>query len=192
MGYDLYWVKPGGEEAATSPQMTFEDGDSGDAERGDTADPGYFRLNIWAMTETLTVMFSAGMITEFRWPRFPKPAAFGLADEPEHYDSNGDEVIYAPGSPEARYVSSYNEVFRRDSGTTIPGFKLGTNDGWLVTPDEIRKSLIAYDRWCGDNGISSGTALLSEDAGDLVELQWWDDWIEWLKKAADHGGFYVY
>jgi hypothetical protein len=40
----------------------------------------------------------------------------------------------APGPPD----------LGRDTGGTIPSFKIATNDGWHVTPAEVRRALGAY------------------------------------------------
>jgi hypothetical protein len=59
----------------------------------------------------------------------------------------------------------------------IPVHKLWTNDGWLVTPDEITAGLphappVALDR-------------------RQRPIPWWDQWLDYLDGARGHGGIRV-
>lgn len=65
--------------------------------------------------------------------------------------------------------------------TGIPDHKIGgTNDGWIVTPAEIRAALAAL-------------AAQPEEAkaGTFAEHPRWDEWVDHLTRAAAHGGFRV-
>jgi len=66
----------------------------------------------------------------------------------------------------------------------IPGIKFTSNDGWLVTPDEIRAALAQLE--------GSGNAdVIREDAGE-GDIDYWLAWIHYLQVAERHGGFRVW
>lgn len=64
----------------------------------------------------------------------------------------------------------------------IPIHKLGSNDGWLVRPEEITSALVPYDHL--------DRRSISLVVGD--HLDYWDKWIEFLRLAASCGGFRVH
>lgn len=131
---------------------------------------GYFRLNVWGMGRCCDLMARLGMMdTEQRSGRWPKPNEFGLTEYPDE-----DDGPFAEGSPEARFLTA-SEAVRRGSGAgLIPAFKFNTNDGWLVTPDEIRRSLAVII-----------------DCVVPSDPPWFQSWLDYLAKAADLGGFRV-
>ncbi|MXM66103.1 hypothetical protein GR925_22290 [Streptomyces sp. HUCO-GS316] len=61
--------------------------------------------------------------------------------------------------------------------------KLGSNDGWLVTPEEITAALESYRTHSGDE--------VKVIVGDK-ELDYWLKWIAYLERAQRHGGFRVH
>jgi hypothetical protein len=67
--------------------------------------------------------------------------------------------------------------------------KLGSNDGWLVTPQEIEAALAAYRTHSADQ---VKTLLASElgDEGDCTS--YWIEWIAYLERAKARGGFKVH
>ncbi|MDP8928638.1 MAG: hypothetical protein M3O70_08720 [Actinomycetota bacterium] len=65
---------------------------------------------------------------------------------------------------------------RRGDDTGIAWWKLCSNDGWIVTADECRDAILAY--WEGGP---------SED-----DPEWFREWVLWLERAIDHGGFEVW
>lgn len=58
----------------------------------------------------------------------------------------------------------------------IPLFKLESNDPWLITPAEIRPAL--------EDIYRCGCPWPEED-----DTERWDQWVEFLRGALDHGGF---
>lgn len=58
----------------------------------------------------------------------------------------------------------------------IAGFKLQSNDWWIVTTEECQSALEAL----GDQVVP-----------DLGDWGGWDRWIQFLQCAAGHGGFQV-
>lgn len=63
----------------------------------------------------------------------------------------------------------------------IPVDKLGSNDNWLVRPEEITSALLSYDKL-------DRKAVVTV-VGD--HLDYWDKWIAFLRQAATCGGFRV-
>ena len=177
MGYDMYW-----EEQPRTPEA---------AEMSDP--PDYFRLNIWGMVETRAAMEQLDMLDSAAWPSFPQLEQFGLDSWPDQYDLDGGTFPYLSGTPEAAFLTEVATVLYGDGGGRIPAYKFCSNDGWLVTPEEIRRSLAIYDR------SNAPTPRYAFDAyGHLLgneihpELEWWDEWIDYLRAAAAHGGIRVY
>ncbi len=64
----------------------------------------------------------------------------------------------------------------------IPITKLGSNDGWLVLPEECASALQIYDK----HPRAKVEALL----GDGIE--YWDKWINFIRLASANGGFRVH
>ena len=103
MGYDMYR-----ENADNS-----NDGD------------GYFRLNVWGMSEARAILAEAGVVRNAPCPSFPRYEDFPNDDA---YNDAVYALVAAPAPGDA---------------PGIPAFKFGTNDGWLVLPIEIQSG-IAY------------------------------------------------
>lgn len=62
-----------------------------------------------------------------------------------------------------------------DERPGIPLHKLCSNDGWWVTSAECQSALHIWER-----------------AGMPMDEEFGDDWIPFLRSAAEHGGFRVY
>lgn len=149
---------------------------------------GYFRLNIWGMGTCRDIMWQLGMVSEADQPSYPKAEDFGLSavdfemdDDPE--DNDHEEKAVEVGSPKHKYeqaVAAWRDGTAE--GGLIPLYKLGSNDGWLVNPEEIANSLAIYDA--------------KKAAGELAGLtdipSWFEEWIEYLRMAKDRGGFRVH
>jgi hypothetical protein len=60
----------------------------------------------------------------------------------------------------------------------IPVHKLWTNDGWLVTPEELTVAL----------------PHAPERAADRRQrpIPWWHQWLDYLDTASGHGGIRVH
>ncbi|MEV4190778.1 hypothetical protein [Streptomyces toxytricini] len=105
----------------------------------------------------------------------PRPEDFGLTPE-DLQDPGGGR------SPEA--LAAYTAAWRdwqAERPTGIPHYKIGEgNDGWLVTPAEIRAALAAFEAQPD-----------AAKAGTMAEEPRWDEWIDYLRRAAEHGGFRV-
>ncbi|MFJ9521258.1 hypothetical protein ACIRPK_23785 [Kitasatospora sp. NPDC101801] len=157
----------------------------------DEATPHYFRLNIWGMREARAAMEQFGMLTDQDHPEWPRPGDFGLTEEDmdDLTDSLDDKEGAATGQEDPLAVA--RERFRRAQDavtdaepqpvTGIPWHKLCSNDGWLVTPAQIGAALAKWE-----------TVDEKKRAAAVGENDWFPEWIEWLGKAKERGGFRVY
>lgn len=82
------------------------------------------------------------------------------------------------------YDADYAE-FRIKGTKGIPLRKLGSNDGWLVYPEEITEALAIHDTL---------PPVVQADLGDpdRWDLERWDRWVTFLRGAVEHGGFKVW
>jgi hypothetical protein len=138
----------------------------------------YFRLNVWGMSAAREAMWKLGMLDDaFEYGEFPDAEDFGVTSE--MYDFDDDD----PATPEPmrRYREAQNKVLGAMATPVvgIPVFKLGSNDGWIVTPEELRVALAEYD------------AATLDDLAHIPDGDWWPKWIEYLRYAQERGGFRV-
>lgn len=190
MGYDMYIQEnEPAEEAAR--------------EEAATPTRDYFQLNNRGMAAACHAMRAFGMLDEETMHEpFPHAPAYGRSQhvcppfsprriwkvlfrrtvsgvtEGMREYGKGDPCPPEPRAPlraaEARITDAQAET-----PTGIPAYKFGSNDGWLVTPDELTAALAAYDA-CIADGV------------EPPSFTWWGDWIDYLRRAARHGGFRVY
>lgn len=71
----------------------------------------------------------------------------------------------------------------------IPLAKLEYNDGSHVLPEEIRTALEAYR---SDDWQSVMDAYFEHEDDPEFWRKTWDEWVEWMTEAANHGGFRVW
>lgn len=144
------------------------------------AEPAEFELTAGSMTDCLNAMDRLGMIElDAVAPKLPTAAEFGVEPGMWSYDE-GDEV---PG-PIAAYLAAMATATaaQAEEPAGIPAYKLRTNDGWLVTEAEIRSALTAH-------AAPRPTAPSPVTEPDYF---WWPHWLDFLRLAADHGGFRVH
>lgn len=179
MGYDMSMVTaPDGSGAAEARALMDRlnpRSEGGERERWLAAydrwnkDRGYFRLNGWGMAKARDVMEPLGMV---HWvgehPPFPEPASFGLPRWPDEEDTDPRAV---------EFLAAVEQVLVwTPEYPGIPGWKLSSNDGWIVTPIEIMGALHQLDT--------------AESIPELPE--WWAEWVAYLLRAVEHDGFRVY
>lgn len=114
----------------------------------------YFRLNIWGMGEYREVMERHGMVD---WSVDPPP-------DPEDWDDDEQRLRWQTDVPAKTFG--------------IAGYKLCSNDGWLVTPEECRSALAAWE---------SSENKVNETLDD-----YWFSWLRFIEGAIEAGGFRVY
>jgi hypothetical protein len=124
----------------------------------DAPDENYFRLNIWGMARFGEQMDRLGMIDP-------------LASQ---------TILFTENDDEAANERVLTQCAAKPIG--IPGYKLSSNDGWLVLPEEIRAALVAYRALPAPESAIRGQ----------VDLDYWRSWIAFLERAAERGGFRVW
>lgn len=143
----------------------------------------YFRLNIAGMSWCRDFMWPAEMIYEpANPPEWP--------DVPEGYDWGDYDDEY--GLPNESCPPQFRDYVLATQARLAyceerPGInvqKLGSNDGWIVTPIECAGAL---HQW--KVNAENPEALPTRD-GRAIE--WWPDWLTFLLHASTHGGFRVY
>lgn len=150
-------------------------------ERPDGAGDPDFRFNLSSMGPAKAAMDRLGMLShEHDAPR-PRPEDFGLTLD----------AIYAAQSRHAPKIPEPVRAFlaaeqaalewEAEQPTGIPEYKIGHgNDGWLVTPGEIRAALAVLE-----------ARPESVKVGLSGQHPRWVEWIDFLERAAEHGGFRV-
>lgn len=132
-------------------------------------DADYFGLNVSAMQVTLDVMTDLDLVA---WDVEHSP----LPERPEGDWMDSDEASDAWAEFFAAEDAVLGEHPNLDD-PRLPGYKLCTNDRWVVTPVECRALVdMARDGRC-------------KSYGDLP--RWWDDWIDYIDRASTRGGFEV-
>lgn len=163
----------------------------------------YFRYNILGMGEARNALDALGMLdTSFR-PTWPQAEDFGfevaangrvpeLWDLVEALDGQGGERECPAGTdPDAwarmlAYQDANTALVEGEAETPagIPAYKLGSNDGWLVTSREIEAALaVLGDR--DREAVAEATGLNGESVGYFL------DFVGYLRDCRN-SGFRVY
>jgi hypothetical protein len=144
----------------------------------------YFRLNIWGMGTARDMMHRFGMLdVETNHPEWPDRKAFGVTDEQwDEYDSDliDEATPQALRNFHAAHEAVVGHAPKEPTGICV--FKLGSNDGWLVTPPEIEAALKTY--YALDDVVRMNNRL--------YEITWWSKWIAYLEYCQTRGGFRVW
>jgi hypothetical protein len=173
-------------------------------------DPAYFRLNIWGMGFMRAWMSKLGMLNEACSPPvFPDAESFGVREEEiagAEY-SGPDEIVDEWGEKHSPEWIEYQEATTRvkdsppDTGFGIAWYKLGSNDGWLVTPQECNEAIEAFnaalpitetveDPYAGT--LPSADDKLSAEEKLENDLALLHSWIKWLERSSRSVGFRVW
>jgi hypothetical protein len=145
------------------------------------ADGARYHLSNRQMGDAITVMEQVGMARQVPTPPFPQPAAYGASDQ-EHDDyldavDRGDTVAPSPGL--AAYLDARDQHLAANyDAQVIPRHKLWTNDGWLITPQELTAAL-----------PHARTSALDRRQRPIP---WWRQWLDYLDTARGHGGIRVH
>lgn len=136
----------------------------------------YYRLNIWGMSIARDAMGERGMLHGYgyslgMWESVPDPTT----EDPD------DDPVYVAAVERVRAGSVEHPG--------IPAHKFGSNDGWIVTPLEIKSAMQLYVASCEETGDDPFTWLPQHADGPV---EWWPEWMGWMAAAADHGGFEVW
>lgn len=163
----------------------------------DDANVSYFRLNIWGMQKWREIMWELGMVIDAgQYPEWPSPEDFGITYEVvegvEYPDTDGPPLSEIDQEKAKNYLSARDNVLAWHGDTSmrgIPIHKFGSNDGWIVTPEECGSALWIYAERLRDLGEETVYNLL-DNMG--VNRGYWGQWLAYLRGAADHGGFQVF
>lgn len=137
-------------------------------------DPGYFRLSNGGMGRYADAMAELGMAHE-------STSGLDWSEAPEYpEDDDNDEKMAAYTEAMDKYLGGHGTPADKP---TIPLHKFSSNDGWFVTPEEIRAALAAWDAHDLDG--------LDQDTHATIETDYWGEFIAWLRLAAEHDGFRV-
>ena len=149
-------------------------------------DVGYYQLNVWGMAVCCEAMWKRRMVF--------------VSDGASHEDwASLPEVDINHDDGGAEYQKAETALLSRMEmeQVGIPTHKLCSNDGWVVTPLEITGAIAQLEmsglptpRYRTDAQFGEWYIAGDDEEGEPIE--WWDAWIDWLKLAAEHGGFRVF
>ncbi|MFJ9179400.1 hypothetical protein [Streptomyces sp. NPDC102360] len=148
-------------------------------------DTAYFRLNIWGMSRFRELMDQLGMVVSDYgvppWPHEPEGVTWDEIDAAQ----NGNGASKSPARPEV--VTYLKQCEAHVTWHPEPAFgmalhKFASNDGWLVTPEEIEAALVGYRTHAG----SEVKVIVGDD------VDYWLEWIAYLERAQHRGGFRVW
>jgi hypothetical protein len=147
------------------------------------ADGARYHLSNRQMGDAITVMERSGMTRQVPTPPFPQPQTYGATSQ--EYDAFLDATATDRGepvqpSPElAAYLNTRDQHLAANyDAQVIPRHKLWTNDGWLITPDELDAAL-----------PHAPTSALDRRQRPIP---WWRQWLDYLDGARGHGGVRVH
>jgi hypothetical protein len=145
------------------------------------ADGARYHLSNRQMSDAITVMEQVGMARVVPTSPFPRPVDYGTSSE--EYDAYRDATDRGEAvqpSPElAAYLDAIDQHLRANyDAEVIPRHKLWTNDGWLITPDELDAALPRAPTTATDRRQRP--------------IPWWRQWLEYLDGARGHGGIRVH
>lgn len=168
----------------------------------------YFRLNIWGMGNVRRAMLDLGMCFESGyewgagWPAYPEDgtgaaiAAEALSEDsdPQEYAAkyySGQEVTESDIATARAYHDQANALRRDHFGAAdgIPVHKFGSNDGWIVTPNECLQALAI---WHATPQSARDDAFESAGMADADWERIWKNWLAFLELAAYCDGFEVH
>lgn len=112
---------------------------------------------------------------------------------------NMRELLGAGGALTWEVAGGPGNAIEFDTGGVLPGYKLCSNDGWLVSPAECMATALTWFEGGGRLKAQSTAETVAEEwnkEGDPVTpekvLAWVDEFVSWIAEATRHGGFRVY
>jgi hypothetical protein len=145
------------------------------------ADGARYHLSNRQIGDAITVMEQVGMARRVPTPPVPRPHHYGASSD--DYDAwqdataRGDPTHPSPELTE--YLTALDQHQRANYGAqVIPVHKLWTNDGWLLTPEELDAALFHAPASAVDRRQRP--------------IPWWTQWLDYLDVARGHGGVRVH
>jgi hypothetical protein len=145
------------------------------------ADGARYHLSNRQVGDAITVMERSGMARRVPTPAFPTPADHGAssAEYDDWLDASDRGQPTQPSAELAGYLDALDRHQRANyDAHVIPVHKLWTNDGWLLTPDELAAAL--------PHAPASATDRRQRP------IPWWAQWLDYLDTARGHGGVRVH
>jgi hypothetical protein len=144
------------------------------------ADGARYHLSNRQMADGSATMLRAGMARRVPTPPVPRPGDYDAS--PDEYgdwlDATDRGEHLQPSPALQHYLEALDRHQRANyDAQVIPVHKLWTNDGWLLTPDEITAAL----------PHAPHVALDPRQR----PIPWWHQWLDYLDGARDHGGIRV-
>jgi hypothetical protein len=144
------------------------------------ADGARYHLSNRQMSDAITVMEQVGMTRQVPAPPFPQPVTYGASSD--EYDTYLDAVargeVVQPSPALAAYLDARDQHLQANyDAEVIPRHKLWTNDGWLITPNELDAAL--------PHAPSSALDRRQRP------IPWWTQWLDYLDLGRSHGGIRV-
>lgn len=153
----------------------------------DRAHQSCFHLDMWAMNKARRMMFRLGMLDlDVPSPHSLTAESFGVTAEMLKIDYPAFPEAFTP--PELQAMQKARTALLEgavEDPKGIPPFKLGSNDNWLITPEELTAGLKTGDERYRNTDETLETALF------FSEAEFWPEWIAFLRYCAAHGGLRV-
>jgi hypothetical protein len=164
--------------------------------------PGYWRTGGRGMGMLMDIMTEAGVLDsdserpEFQeaWP--PPGISEGRAEEMLAYLSGS--VPPVPPSTEAelhisRQCKAAMDIWKQSRSPLpgkVPAYKFDGNDGWHVVPEECALIAVALEHLLADLPGDLAERVDWDDSEDAL-IEWIEDWMDYNRVAASHGGYRV-
>lgn len=188
MGYDMHVLNADGSRDSGTGYWTLPEGPEREAAEK-LHDERYFRLNIWGMGNLRSLMSPVLDCDKdhSEWPDAP--------EGDEHFDGDDQPLTEAGRAYEAASDAVRRE--RSPDPAKVPVFKFGSNDAWVVTPDECR-IMIAHAQKLIDN-LRHGSWVeflraVPEEDRDAAQRNWLGilrEFVTFAQRGAAEGGFDV-
>ena len=164
--------------------------------------PGHYRTGGAGIDMLAELMDAAGVLDGDSRPPPPHPDW----PEPGNRQDRANDIIQhleggtPPAVPataeELEQCRQFKAVFdamvqsRSPVPGKVPGYKFGSNEGWLVTPEECSLIAAALERLLADLPDDLAEQIGWEDSVDAL-IEWIEDWMDYNRVAAAHGGYTV-
>lgn len=165
--------------------------------------PGCYRTGGAGIDMLSTLMAEAGVLDSesapppftATWP--PQGMEESRASEVYDYLEKGEEPLTPPATAAelelcGQYKATHDIWAQTPSPQPgrVPGYKFATNDGWLVTPEECGLIAAAVEKLLADLPEDLAERVGWEESTDSM-IEWIEDWLDYNRVAATHGGYKV-
>ncbi len=164
--------------------------------------PGHYRTGGAGIDMLADLMDAAGVLDRDcqqppphpDWPPFGR--AQDRANEIIRLLEDGLQPVVPPTAAELEQCRQFKAAFdamtrsRSPLAGKVPGYKFGSNSGWLVVPEECALIAAALERLLADLPEDLAERVGWEDSEDSL-IEWIEDWMDYNRVAASHGGYTV-